>query len=335
MNIKSINFPKGYKKIVAKTKDGFVLAKPNEIAKTMEVAFVNKQFSMLNEVVLQEYERHKYTLVINPEDTSLFGYLKTDSTLIFYDDKGEKQHQFDIKCAAAVFDNNNNLYIVERIDNNLSLSAFDQQLNLLATLPIEDPLFRSFVYFEFHQKLDRMFLSLVAGQDGSICYTVDLKDSTITVTEFSDETSIIEINDKKDHFLTIDPYSFSINYYTYPKLDLVSSFEDSDEYEDFDERELNCSLVYLEKDIYIIFYDGIPYMYDALKGKIIRELKIENHLPKPIKEFYPRLPDEGLMTDITSAKRFESIIAFKTMNGSGFYIDIADIESKISNNHLH
>lgn len=323
MEVITTNLPQGYKEIIISTKDGFVLSKSDESYKTMEIAFTDERFSVQKEVKLLEYERSKHILIINPNNISTFGYLSVDSILTIYNNEGEVQRLFDIKCANAGFDDDDNLYIAERIDSeNLLLSIFDKNLELLATKEVIDPIYESYVDFEFHPKLKRMFLSLAGGQDGCIYYTLDFNKPIIELKEFARDLAIIETDDENKHFLSIDSYACLINYYTYPDLDLVSSF---DYFENFDGEELNFSLVHLKENIFIIFFNGIPYIYDALKGLIKREIKLEGHLSKPVNEFYPTIDDEGLMTDVVSAQRFDSIIGFSTMNSCGFYVNVEDI----------
>lgn len=322
MEIKTVSLPKEYKEIIMSTQDGLVLSKSDESTKTIEVAFTDKKFVIQKEVKLPEYKKHRCKLIINPNDILTFGYLSS-SILTIYNREGDTQRLFDTTCVSASFDDHDNLYIIERIDSqNLLLKIFDKDFQLLATPEVIDLLYESYVDLEFHPKLKRMFLSLAGGQDGCIYYTLELNGVVIIQKEFTNDLVIIETDSENKHFLSIDSYACLINYYRYPDLKLISSFN---YLEYFEEEELNFSLVYLKENVFMIFCNGIPYMYDALEAMIKGEIKLVGHLPKPIKEFYPTLSDEMLMTDIVSAQRFGSIIGFATMDSCGFYVNVEDI----------
>lgn len=323
MLIETTDLLKGYREIVMATKDGFVLSKPNDIDSSIEVAFVDDQFYIQKEIRLQGYRKHKNKLIINPNNTSTFGYLTVDSVLQIYDCEGMLQKQLDMSCANAAFDDNDYLYIAERIDaEHLLLSVLDRDFEPLATFEVADPIYESIVDFEYHRQLQTMFLSLAGGQDGCVYYTLDWDRSKIVLKEFAENMAIIETDSSSKRFLSIDPYSCSINYYTYPDLELISSFDYLDY---FEEGDLNFSLIYLQDGLFIIFFDGIPYIYDAQLSVVGAELQLEGHLPQPIKEFYPNLSDENRMTDIEIAQRFGSVIGFTTISGTGFYVCTEDL----------
>lgn len=328
MAIKTHKLPQDYQSIVAETFEGFVISKHNKIERFIQVAFTNKQFEIEKELKLEADETRRYKLIINPNDTTHFGYLAINSVLSIYDQQAKLIKEFGFKCADAVYDKNGNLYTIERIDlKKVLISIFDKNLKMIDCQELEDPSFDSYIDLEYNTPLSRVFLSLAAAQDGCTYFTVDLKESKLEINYFLDSSVIIETNDKKDHILTIEPYSYTLEYYSYPQLEKISTFSYIDglsEYED--EFCVGFSLIYLKENQFIIFTEGLQYIYDTEKLEIQSPIYFEGHLPKPTKEFYPRLAtDETMMTDIILGKRLQSIVKFETLDGSDFYVRLEDL----------
>ena len=323
MKVKSINLPENYSSISSSTTHGYVLLKVDEKDSVAQTAFVDKEFNILNKIKFDNYKRHQYKLVVNPNDTGRVGYLYLENNLIFFNINGVEVKRFEDKCVAAGFDSLNRLYIAERIDSdNLEIFVYDRDYNIITSSKIEDPIYESYVNFEYYPRINTMFLSLAGGQDGSCSYIVNIIDNRIILKDFLEGTAFVETDKNNEHFLCIDPYESTANYYTYPDLKLISTF---DYYDYFEDGDITYIIVYLTDQLYLVAFDGRIYIYDASKTEIIEEIIIERHEAQPINVFYPNLKEGGIMTDIVSAQRFNDIIGFTTIGNKGFFIKVDDI----------
>lgn len=329
-NINSYNLPSEYGKIIIATSIEYILSKVDDVHQTITLAYTNKSFEIENEIAFKNYKKQSNKFVINPNNIGAIGYWECNKSLIFYNWEGLEKNSLDINCYSACYDNNNHLYTVEDIDDKHSLiSVYDENLVLLSKQKIEHPIFISGISLDliYQKELDQIFIEITTGgQFGTFYCTINLEDKSIQIKEFINDLIVIEANSEKSHFLSIDEDNESLSFFEYPSLQLISEFYYSD---DFEDKDLMYTLIYLKESLFLIFFNGIPYVYDALQNCIKNELKIENHLPKEINFFYPKLSDDEQMTDIITAEKFGSIIGFSTLYNRGFYVNISDICDRI------
>lgn len=228
---------------------------PNKDIHDLVLCFVDKDLKALHEVTITNFNRIESRITINPNDPNIVGvkYLE-EGPICFIDSQGTTIHHLEGQYVATVFDNDHRLYTAIRIDENtIELQLYDDKFLKIASLTIEDVLYNSYIDLEWNNELKRTFLSLAGGQDGCIYYTIDFENQQIELRSFLSDSAFVEMNDDNTRFLSINPYEHTVNYYTYPQRNIVSSF---DYYANFDDGAIDFIAVHLIANRYLVGFSN-------------------------------------------------------------------------------
>ena len=169
---------------------------------------------------------------------------------------------------------------------------------------VADPFGQSHASFHPTARSDTWSLWLAAGQDGKCVYWVMRDGGSLRATiEPCLENSLPPLfSPGGDEFLTIDEPGSPLERYRYPPAELLGVCECP-----FTEDEFGTSLCYLDNSRALArSINGRIAVVDTQSMGVVDELAIEDHEPRPIEEYYPRVAsddDKSLCSDISYFKR--------------------------------
>jgi len=169
---------------------------------------------------------------------------------------------------------------------------------------VADPFGPSHASFHPTARSDTWSLWLAAGQDGKCVYWVMRDGGSLRATiEPCLENSLPPLfSPGGDEFLTIDEPGSPLERYRYPPAELLGVCECP-----YAEDEFGTSLCYLDNSRALArSINGRIAVVDTQSMGVVDELAIEDHEPRPIEEYYPRVAgndDKSLCSDITYFKR--------------------------------
>ena len=216
----------------------------------------------------------------------------------FSDDIASPNCQFDVSgtyllCAANVSK--------DRVEVQLRET---ERWSVVGCAVVADPFGPSRASFHPTARSDTWSLWLAAGQDGKCVYWVMRDGGSLRATiEPCLENSLPPLfSPSGDEFLTIDEPGSPLERYRYPTAELLGVCECP-----YAEDEFGTSLCYLDNSRALACsINGRIAVVDTRSMRVVDELAIEDHEPRPIAEYYPRVAgddDKSLCSDITCFKR--------------------------------
>lgn len=198
---------------------------------------------------------------------------------------------------------------------------------ILAERVCEDKLYDSIFKIGLTPQANEIYLSQVAGQDGSVIGFAKFMDKDIALI-YPDSLNenyeaVIPIWGEKEHEFLLQQGNIGIFKYDYTSCTLLQKFLFPEDME-----YVGYHHAYLNKDKAIIQYNEQFWVLDLNVMQIEVPFSIDRHEPKETKYFYPSLADDtSMMTDIYYLKRDDNtLIGFTGIekNYSIFLIELAN-----------
>jgi hypothetical protein len=177
-----------------------------------------------------------------------------------------------------------------------------ERWSVVSRAVVADPFGQSHASFHPTARSDTWSLWIAAGQDGHCVYWVMRDGSSLRATiEPCLENSLPPVfSPSGDEFLTIDEPGSPLERYRYPPAELLGVCECP-----YAEDEFGTSLCYLDNSRALArSIKGRIAVVDTPSMRVVEELAIEDHEPRPAEEYYPRLAgDKSLCSDISYFER--------------------------------
>jgi len=167
---------------------------------------------------------------------------------------------------------------------------------------VADPFGGSLASFHSTARPETWALWLAAGQDGQCVYWVTHDGGSLraSIEPFLKDTVPPVFSPSGDEFLTIGDRG-TLQRYRYPPAELLGVCESPYG----DEDPFDTSLCYLANTRALASSrNGRIAVVDTRTMRVVNELTIEDHEPRPVEEYYPRLAgDRQLCTDVSYIER--------------------------------
>jgi hypothetical protein len=195
-------------------------------------------------------------------------------------------------CAATVSEDNVEIQLRET-----------DRWSVVSRAVVEDPFGASSASFHSTTRPDTWALWLAAGQDGQCVFWVMRDDSSLraTIEPCLENALPPAFSPSGGEFLTIVELGRALERYRYPPAELLGVCESPYGADD----PFETSVCYLDNSQALACStNGRIAVVDTRSMRVVEELAIEGHEPRPTKEYYPRLiGDSSLCTDISYIAR--------------------------------
>lgn len=299
------------------------------VRKDKKVLLYNNKMELLKVLNLEDYETTRKTkrkgsekqhiqlnmakelIAVWSEDTGL-SCMKFDGTKVFsYEGAYSEVHSdFRNEVLWAVLRNNN---------ENITVQVIDYAGDILASLPMEDPLYQSMFGFTNLPEKNSVAISFGGGQDGSQDYFLEWKKDHIEIVKtLPDDLTFIYCDSTGKLAMLFDFYEGIFYKTEYPGLKEISHFimEENEELEEY------CagSIIQVnnEKAIICNEYNQRYYLFDIKNMELSEEITFKGYEPKEDK-------DGEICSDISTMSIKDGKL-FAYLKNKVLYCDISVIE---------